>query len=1032
MLAVVLLFSLFASAERPLSLREIDALIDKNEYNTALEQLTQYMRAHPEAFESAQKRVHRIMTERLRFNADAQRLVDKMEHTGDDEGDAGQNDVEKVELIEALERSEVNRADESVSLTNDARRAITLRYYIMRADEILREGTALVERGSEDAHYYAQAARKFMECFSLKKSTTDVVYRGDMAIPVNYAASVTGAVEHADTAIAGWVSQLPALLDACESAVESLLAAVAAEDASLSARRFSQVEAAFKALADCRNGILSQAKVLRETDNEVLRLHPALGTSYIAFSRVGVDGTDASPDGGILSAVDAFWNTRTERMKAAVYAATVSTLDAIVPQLPLAALFSAADCGAARLALDGAATFADLGVRAHSLYALLDDCVPASFTEYVASMTFARSLCRTQFRVANDNVAQISSRNVVATVDDLSPQCQQQVRADIDFYEETMVQAVEAQKDVFLRTELAREEAAQTLDAGDATDMSVRTMPGVQVTDDVLRFDSALALYPAVLETIEVECRRRLVQTWTALAMAYDDDAHERLDGFRERLTKARRLAGTDAGEVPTLASDDGGLSVERYYPTQAAALFVALKVDIGAGKEMLSGYRAVLLGGESYRSERAEFDSAITGLEDVIATLSGLLSVCEEGHAAAITRAARSRLAAQEAESLYQRSQSALAEDRFDEARELLSRARARYSDALFLEDNEELRAGSDRRLVALDASISDQQQRVIVVQTRELKTRARTAYYAADFESASRDLARARDLWAVTNGDSEDQEITDLLAMINTALSMRTGRYIPVTAPLYPEMSQILSQANQLYGEGEALLGQGRRQEARTALSRAQEQLRKVQLVYPLHQEASLLSLRIERLLDPKAFERSFARRVEAAKANTNRQEAYAVLTDLREINPAYQGLSELILNIEYETGIRRRPIDRTTRSAAASRLAQAERVYTSAKGNSAELDKAVALLNEAISLNPDDSAATSLKDKIQIEAGARATSILSAADEAAYLVAIQELNKNNVITANAMVEQLMRKGDNSRNKKLQLLQKRIKALL
>ena len=86
----------------------------------------------------------------------------------------------------------------------------------------------------------------------------------------------------------------------------------------------------------------------------------------------------------------------------------------------------------------------------------------------------------------------------------------------------------------------------------------------------------------------------------------------------------------------------------------------------------------------------------------------------------------------------------------------------------------------------------------------------------------------------------------------------------------------------------------------------------------------------------------------------------------------------------------------------------------------------------VDSALSVDPDNAEAMKLKDSVQSSLGPQVTNILSAEDETVYLIAIQELNKNNIIRSYTMIEQLMQKDNNSSNRKLQQLMKRIKALM
>ena len=94
--------------------------------------------------------------------------------------------------------------------------------------------------------------------------------------------------------------------------------------------------------------------------------------------------------------------------------------------------------------------------------------------------------------------------------------------------------------------------------------------------------------------------------------------------------------------------------------------------------------------------------------------------------------------------------------------------------------------------------------------------------------------------------------------------------------------------------------------------------------------------------------------------------------------------------------------------------------------------KLQAALSKVDEAIRLNPDNDDAMLLKDRIQTSVGGKAAVVLSSGDEAKYQQAITELQNNNIVTANALVEQLLQKPSNKRSSKILDLQKKIKALL
>ena len=94
--------------------------------------------------------------------------------------------------------------------------------------------------------------------------------------------------------------------------------------------------------------------------------------------------------------------------------------------------------------------------------------------------------------------------------------------------------------------------------------------------------------------------------------------------------------------------------------------------------------------------------------------------------------------------------------------------------------------------------------------------------------------------------------------------------------------------------------------------------------------------------------------------------------------------------------------------------------------------KLRAALSLVNEAISLDPNNNAALLLKDRIQIAIGGETLIVLSSEDEAKYQKAITALQSNDIVTANALVEELLQKPSNKNSSKIIDLQKKIRALL
>ena len=183
------------------------------------------------------------------------------------------------------------------------------------------------------------------------------------------------------------------------------------------------------------------------------------------------------------------------------------------------------------------------------------------------------------------------------------------------------------------------------------------------------------------------------------------------------------------------------------------------------------------------------------------------------------------------------------------------LQRSRDKINQSLDFQFDAVLRARSDTNLENLGTEITRIENEAVVKEVRTLISSGKNMYYLGNVDQAEQVFIQAKTRWAVTNIEL-NPEVTNWLEIINTALSMKTGRTIPVSAPLYPQMSQILNTANQLYNDGKALMLAGKRTASVASLTEAKAQLQQLQLVYPLNQDAGLLTLKIDQLIDPFAF--------------------------------------------------------------------------------------------------------------------------------------------------------------------------------
>ncbi|MGI5064841.1 hypothetical protein [Treponema putidum] len=418
-------------------------------------------------------------------------------------------------------------------------------------------------------------------------------------------------------------------------------------------------------------------------------------------------------------------------------------------------------------------------------------------------------------------------------------------------------------------------------------------------------------------------------------------------------------------------------------------------------------------------------------GIEKTIDSLKNLSSVIETDLADTESILLKIQLAKNEADLRFEEAKRNLASGNFAAARRSIELSRTRTNNALELEENSEYRSMTDERLDKLGKEINDAENTVVVKDVREYLEKAKRDYFNTDFRQAEETLISARSRWAVTHVDP-NEEVENWLTIVSTADTLKTGRTIPVSAPLYPQMIQLLNNANQLYLDAEQKIKSGQQKSALTDLNQAKDNIRQVLLIFPYNEIAGQLSLKIDKLIDPANFNEQFRRKVQTIRNDykRNSQQAYSELLNLYSIDKNFSGLAALKDEIEIYLGLKFPSPNLKAIAESADLTKSAQAIYNS--GDSLSFPIAIQQLDTAIKLNPQNVDAIQLKDSIQMSMGGAAVIVLSASDEAKYQQAIAELQRGNKIIAAALVEQLMQSPNARNSAKVRELKKRIDALL
>lgn len=992
--AVLILVFLFvptlasAGGNPEVGLPKVDRLIKDRNYNEALLALAEYMDEHPEDFDGAQRRIRRIIELRESYNTKAEDLLKVLT-------EEPTNDKKKLDMITAMEALEKNPNPSTQNFIKDTKAAAQFTFYRAKFDEIMRDGNAYI-----DSSLYANAARTFAEGYIIYKQEFDETSEPSLVASVDSVLGETG------TLIASFEASVPKLSEAAQ-----LFSGVLREgsDSSLppdierAEAVWNSLAVELKRMSEIRNRIAEIGWYyedvfarMSETDEIVTE------NSFLPFAyRFTLGRKTGFRYEGILGSIDALINPVLAEVDALCAAALDRSWQSAVRDLESGALSS----GTARIA--ETARFAALGsafVDTASLSVYRDDTWgrtdrTGSSTLYVHAAACSGILNELAELAARKN--DLDSR--VPLLPEDSPNSAAFRGGAVRFVTERDALSKEAASLEQLMLQ-GRDDSRNALSAASGVTTGF--------TSDIERWNDTLRSGLADLQK----------KVYTEAVLWYASAAGNAIG--------ERRVSWSDSLALLEGVPQPDSVTV-FYYPAESLAAFTGLRS--AAAKDKTSVQSALSWAREipARFRESEGIRSGITSLESMIAYLDRLDSDIASASARANSRILQANLAKQESELRYSQALASLKRNDFQSARDNLQRSREKANQSLSWQESKTFRTETDRKLEQLGTDITRTENEAVVREVRILISSGKNFYYQGNFDQAEQVLNQAKARWSVTNIEP-NVEVTNWLAIVNTALSMKTGRTIPVSAPLYPQMSQLLSSANQLYTEGKELIEKGKRTQAIELLTQAKEKLQQLKLVYPLNEDAGQLTLKIDQVIDPAAFKVSFRQKVETARATyrSEPQKAYSELLDLYKLDPAYPGIKRLVDEIEVYLGIQIPPPDPKALARSSELTRSAQKIYDANTRSMFQI--ALDQLDEAIKLNPDNQNAIALKDRVQTAIGGQSVAVLSGNDEAKYQQAVLELQKGNKITASALVEQLLQNPKSRNSAKIQDLKKRIDSQL
>jgi len=978
----------FGGGSRDNDLSRADELINNREFDEAIVILSDYARRNPDRFDQAQQRLRRIYRIREEFNRIADELIETLIERPED-------DEKVLELSRRLYSLENENSPLLINFVARTREIAAFNVYRNRLREILETGRQQLDRGDSLA--------------ALQTYTEGMGFMREEFFMSGFGTSVENEVRRETERINALIASFQQTSAQMGTIAAEYTRAINAGELARITEITNRLTPAMDRFIVLKQGFYSAANTYNRILNNLRTANPDIGDrNHLAFISVVINGrTYNTVQEGMLGVFDTYWNNSiglcldaissfVERAKndsiAAInegnYAAAASSVERMSAYINLTPLF-----------FD----------RHRQLHAGANPQTIALYGNNILRRDIPQYIQIRALNEANNTLLQAANAAMRLNVNSTS----------VARWQEGSITTAEA-----FRTEQSTRTAINNLQN------SLET-----IATNARRINTEMNSYHNVTHiTDALQAIEKINMVFLAeeqqSAQRYYTIAHHNL----QNSLSARRSEleqGRDFLEGQSRTNADG-VAVTYYYPAEALQILTTM---ISSSAVDLQNANSFL---EQYRNEAPAVASApdiVTTNTNYQAAIGELNEIRAQGQALAATARSRSTQAEgyrQEGERLFSEAQVAFQRRDFDTARNRIQRASDRFSDSLAIQESASLRQMRDVQLMNLGQAVAAAENEAIIAEVRILVNNARNFYFNGNFQQAEDNLLRARNRWRITNPAEENEEVEYWLGMIRTALSMNSGRVISNTAPLYTEMSQLLSQAQRNYEEGVRLVNAGQQAQGRARFDEARQLTREVRLIFPLNQEAGLLDLRIEQFLNPAEFNASFEQRLRTAITGTRlrNMEAFADLQNLAEINPRYPNIRAILVQAEIDIGLRPPPPNPADIERSRELTVSARRILDA--NDTAQYEVARMQLDQAIRLNPQNTEASTIRDRLVSRMSNPGNIVLTTEDEAAYQQALRELNAGNNLAAYAIVERIMQNPRNRNITKVVELNQRILAVL
>ena len=958
--------------------KEVDRLMQVFDYNGAINLLVEIVKDNPEEMEKAQKKIQEIRKRKEQFNERYEELIRVLFE---------ENDYEKgLQIISELESLDTNPNEATSGSLVDARVSAELIYFRLLFNDLMDRALVQIEEGN-----YDEAVKIYSTGFQLHRRTFD---------EREYGSIVKGPVEiH--------LADLNTSIDEYQKDYRSLDSYSPFSLSSSIDSNNSQQEdllSNFNNFTRMRNTIWQAGYVFEQQNKLLGRISSEYREDFfLSFAnRIVFGRLDRRYNEGIIEAMDRYWEANLTPLEESLRSKTETLISRGEQSFERGAWPQAQE------QFDEAEFWAERTLELSQLWSgriNMDD----QFALYPDSSAVMRreypNLINAQ--IQRDKAAYLSRLSLIYE--------------RLTGYGEYDSENLEEMMD---RRGIVGEEIAVVVPIKDEWDRN-----NEKYKKDVLYTDSfADEQWAAVSDRLEKGINDyRLLYGRIGLDSA--DYEILPLEAEYQSMRNAVADAQTRLEGIPPEGGDPDDRTILYVYPEISYAIIEGLLEDNAELSRKASRYKEYYQDVQKEIPQKESMAAYIGRAEALILNMEDDLLEYSRVQLRSDQNIAQAERFIGEGDFRFQQAETALARKDFAQATQQLSSSQELYVQALSYNEQVLSRDDLDKKISDLQEQILQEENKEVIRYVRENVNRGKSLYLQGLYGQSEIILLRAESRWYTTNTDPNN-EINYWLNLVRAALSVESGRTIEETEPLYKEMTQFLNHALANFESGEKALKEGNEALAFSHLDKADQNLNEILIPMPLNQQASVLKLKIQQLRDPDQFQITFEEKFKGAlsKMNTEPENSYIDLKDLAAIQPNYPGIKRAIYNAEISLGIRRPPPDL---KALAESESLYEKAYTIVQGNvRSQFPVALKQLDRAIELNPENSDAMELKDRIQLDAGGQTAIVLSSTDNARFKAAEEKYINGEYFEAYAIVQQLLNNKKTASYPPLQDLKRRIES--